>query len=465
MKIAGTRQLLSFKRLPIRVTIIILLGSLLVFNLSGWYWMRSFEISKETDSQQQLEMVASSVNNAIRTPQIPSILPYVHRFVALENIPEILERNSETTHFKSTQERLLWQRQNFNLQDIALLTTGGLIVADSNNNTIPGDLSPFAALDTEAMDKASHGELASIKFYRVKDQYYRRLYLPIRDGDSVVGIIQLSMQIPYIAELRSIRVQAALQSIIGSLIIIVIGMTIFRLIKRTLKAEETLMQTTRIEAMGSMTAGIAHEIRNPLTAIQALAEEAADQMTPVSQCRQNANDILTETKRLADITDNFLTMAKNPDVLNCDDINIEHVIESIIRLLKKGTAPNININAVFPKNPCIIRANAKALQQIILNLLLNATQALPETGGDVTIIVQNNPQTDITEITIRDTGVGIAPKTLERIFEPFFSTKKNGTGLGLPLTRALLQSMNASCKIKSKEGKGTTVSIEFPTGK
>ncbi len=454
------RSLLRLRYLPTTATVVLLLGCLLIFNLSGFYWMRTFTKSKEKDLQSILEMTGRSISNTLSTPRLPLILTFLQK---TDNTVSELERFGELPTYNTLREKLEWQCSNFRLNNITLLTTGGLTVADASRRSMPGAMDPFAALDSEAMLAAQQGNTGLIKYYQIKDEWYRRLYLPLKDDDDVVGILQLSIRIPYIPEFRAIRTQALTQSLLGSLFLLVIGITLLRLLRRTVRAEESLMQTTRAEAMGAMTAGIAHEIRNPLAAIHALAEEAADERCPPEQCKQNILDILDESDRLAKSTSKFLALTKKPDLTSSALINVQEELETVVRLMQKSLHGEIGVIVDFPKTPCYIRGNEKALHQICLNLMLNAAQALPKEEGMIKVEVRGDNET--ISIAIRDNGHGIPRKVLERIFEPFFTTKKNGSGLGLPVTKALLESMDATITITSKENRGTLVTMVFPTAK
>lgn len=410
-----------------------------------------------------LDMTARSVGNQLRTPNLPIILNFV-RSETQEAAQETLEAYADQNSFRTLTENLKWQCENFRLSDITLLTTGALVVADANKTQQPGELCNFAQLDHDAIDAAAHGQPAAIEYYRVKDQFYRRFYLPLEENGEVCGVLMLSIRIPYIAELRVIRTQAVVQSALGSLILLVLAISVHRLFRRAVKAEEAAMQSARNEAIGAMSAGIAHEIRNPLAAIRAMAEEADEPQCPPAQREQNISDILAETLRLADITDHFLALARHPETSTHNVLDLRDEWTNVIRLVEKSTPENTRITTDFPLTPTPILGNGKALQQAFLNLLLNAAQAMPATGGNITVTIRRK-RNETVELTIKDTGSGIPQRIQNRIFEPFFTTKPNGTGLGLSLTRALLESMNATLDIVSEEGTGTTVNIIFPAGK
>ena len=455
------RTLFSLRYLPTRATLLLLLGVLLVFNFSAWRWMQSVESSKEKDLQLILDMTARSVGNQLRTPNLPLILKFVHNSSS-DEVNEILDSYADQASYRALADRLRWQCENFQLSDLTVMTTSALVVVDANGTQQPGELCSFAQLDAAAVRAAAHGEAAVIKFYQVKDTYYRRFYLPLEESGEVYGLLMLSLKVPYIAELRAIRGQALAQCLIGSLILIILAVSIHRLFRRTVQAEEAALQGTRNKSIGSMSAGIAHEIRNPLAAIRALAEEAADPICPTEQITMNIGLILSETQRLSDITDHFLALAKQPELSQNNILDLREEWSNVIRLVEKSTPENVHIRTEFPDTPCRIHGNGKALQQAFLNLLLNAAQAMPQTGGIITVAMRKK-RADAVELEIRDTGIGIPKKILQHVFDPFFTTKDNGTGLGLPLTRVLLESMNAAIRIASQVGQGTTVTILFPS--
>ncbi len=225
--------------------------------------------------------------------------------------------------------------------------------------------------------------------------------------------------------------------------------------------QELLEQSHKNATVGTLTSGIAHEINNPLNNIVLTLEtliEDNQTMSPEERL-QLYREALDQTDRAADLVGNLLEFSRaNPPKV--EEVSFTALMDQTLRLLKnefkihrikifneaQGTFPNLELN----KN---------GLQQALVNLLLNSVQAMPD-GGQLRIIlkrVKNEVQIDIV-----DTGVGISSENLRLIFNPFFTTKQGRAGLGLSISRNILQKQGGRIEVQSIEGQGSTFSLMIP---
>jgi signal transduction histidine kinase len=228
---------------------------------------------------------------------------------------------------------------------------------------------------------------------------------------------------------------------------------------------ERIRERDRLAVLGEMSAGLAHEIRNPLGAIKG----AAQYLEPTSVGADEAeflNIIIEEVDRLNLVVNQFLDYAR-PFKVQHEQTDINKVLAHTVRLItpgleEKSIALELDIQTQLPK----IMANQQQLTQVFLNLINNAIEAMPK-GGALTVRAnQRQPaqvpwqqpakSPDAVQIEVTDTGCGIPPESLKSIFVPFFTTKEQGTGLGLAISQRIVESHNGELRIRSRKGEGTT---------
>jgi two-component system sporulation sensor kinase A len=222
------------------------------------------------------------------------------------------------------------------------------------------------------------------------------------------------------------------------------------------ETEKMLQKAEKLTIVGQLAAGIAHEIRNPLTAIKGFT-----QLLSNMGHRDYTEVILTELDRIEKIVSDLLVLAK-PQVSHLEEINLEELIEGVVTLLKtQAIMYNIDIISDIRLKDPLIEAEADQIKQVLINLIKNAIEAMPD-GGIVTIEAEWNYSCDYVVIRIVDEGVGIPKDQISRLGEPFFSTKEKGTGLGLMICQRIIKNHKGSLEIESEVNKGTTFTIRLP---
>ncbi|MCM2532033.1 PAS domain S-box protein [Neobacillus pocheonensis] len=224
------------------------------------------------------------------------------------------------------------------------------------------------------------------------------------------------------------------------------------------KTEEVLHRQDKLAAVGQLAAGVAHEIRNPLTSMRGYAEFLQlDEKNP--ERMEFLGIILDEIERVNTIVEDFMVLAK-PKAVELEEKNVVPVIKNVVSLLE-FEARKKNVRLTFDCNHEIIQIDCdeNRLKQVFLNFIKNGIEAMPN-GGELhvkTIIHDNNVQ-----ISIQDTGVGIPKEKLKNLGEPFYTTKKNGNGLGLMVSFKIIESHNGKVFVESELNKGTTFNILLP---
>lgn len=225
------------------------------------------------------------------------------------------------------------------------------------------------------------------------------------------------------------------------------------------QTEEQLRRADRLSALGELSAGMAHEIRNPLGAIKGAAEILKDDYGPDAPKAEFIRILLKETDRLNAIVEEFLNFARpKPPTFGETDIN--QVLDSVLTLTAQS-ARKSGISVEKRLDPSIGMRNldSELLKQAFLNLILNAIQAMPNGG---TLTVETKLKNGFIMATIADTGTGISAAHRKRLFTPFFTTKNDGTGLGLAITFRIVQNHKGAIDVESEEGKGTAFTVRIP---
>ena len=246
------------------------------------------------------------------------------------------------------------------------------------------------------------------------------------------------------------------EKVIGAILII-------RDINEIKQLEEYLKQSERLAALGQLTAGIAHEIKNPLSIIQAATEgielELSNEKLDLALMNEMTADIIETTDRLNDLLTDFLKMSKGEmDEFNQDTDVIALLNELLFLLRNKFEDHAIEVRSDYQVEQALVHANPSKITQVFLNVILNSIQAMPD-GGVLSIKIVEELQNY--KIDIQDTGVGIPEPKLKWIFTPFYTTKKDGTGLGLAIAYEIISQHDGKIIASSQPG-NTIICILLP---
>ncbi len=221
-------------------------------------------------------------------------------------------------------------------------------------------------------------------------------------------------------------------------------------------------RTRRLAAMGEMAAKIAHEIRNPLGSMAIFATLLERELANDAEKRKFASYITNGINTLDNLLSNMLLFASAP-AARLKGVDIREVIEDSIQLVSGYERAGVRIASEF-EGPSVIMADGSLLRQLFLNLLINAIDSLDGGSGTVRVsakVIEEAGRPYLV-VQVRDTGKGIPPEELDRIFDPFFSTKERGTGLGLAIVSAVVNAHGGSIDVDSKKGGGTVFTIRVP---
>ena len=234
------------------------------------------------------------------------------------------------------------------------------------------------------------------------------------------------------------------------------------IVERT-RAEEALRQSQKMEAIGQLTGGIAHDFNNLLSAIMG-GLELILRRTSDEQVRRLGAAAIDATRRGAKLTAQLLAFSRTQQLTTCP-VELNALLTGLQDLLSRSIGPLVELRCIPAREPVWATADANQVELDLLNLTINARDAMPS-GGRLTVtvdVVERNGR-EMARLSVTDTGVGMPPEILQRAFEPFFTTKEvgRGTGLGLAQVYGIAKQLGGSATIESEPGRGTSVRIALP---
>ncbi|MBU0964847.1 MAG: transporter substrate-binding domain-containing protein [Proteobacteria bacterium] len=252
--------------------------------------------------------------------------------------------------------------------------------------------------------------------------------------------------------------------------------------KKEIKAEKTelanlLRQSQKMEAIGTLAGGIAHDFNNILTPILGYADMVRDEMPLYSPQAENLNHVIRAAKRAKELVQQILAFSRQTEE-DRKPVQIQLVVKEALKLLRASIPSTIQIHKQLDPNCGLVLADASQIHQIVMNLCTNAYHAMLKTDGILTVtlgninIPANDPRVldmqlspgNYVQFSVSDTGIGMDRTTIDKIFDPYFTTKKKGegTGLGLSVVHGIVKSMGGRIITQSEVGKGTTFNIYLP---
>ncbi len=294
-------------------------------------------------------------------------------------------------------------------------------------------------------------------FYAQEKNTEVDVYLPLREGDIVIGVLGIKFSrnpFGYTEEIYD------LLTIFSQQISLALANALH--FEREKVQKEQLFQSEKTALIGQLTAGIVHEIRNPVTSLnmtienmKACLQEAGYDPKVIDRL---ANSGQNSAKELKGFLTNLLDFSRKEEFVK-KHVGIQSVIEDALYIIRKAAKDKkVDVKVDIPKD-VVVNCDARKIKQVILNLCMNAIDAMPD-GGVLTIgAVQADSNV---KITVKDTGAGIPADKLNHIFTPFYTSKKNGTGLGLSIVKEITDLHHGTVEVQSTLGQGTQFSIQLP---
>ena len=339
--------------------------------------------------------------------------------------------------------------------DAALLDSARVTVYDTRGPERALSLTPLDSLARDALREAYRGHPAVSEVYGRGREALRAGLAPVTEEGRVVAVVALEARPEYLDELSRLGRSLWLTTLVIGLALAILGAVIVRMAWSSLLLERRLSRAENLVAMGRLTATLAHEIKNPLAIIRGSAQRLA-KLSPEAQ--RMADSVVEETDRLSHTVSRYLQFARPaPDEDARGDAAL--ALEATLALLEgEMRARQITLERNRGATTARVALDSESLKQVYLNLILNALEAMAEGGT----LVVSDVDSGAYEVSIRDNGPGIPREVLDKLGQPFFTTRAQGTGLGLFMARRLVESAGGTLTITSEMGRGTSCLIRLP---
>jgi len=353
-------------------------------------------------------------------------------------------------------EQLLAARDDHRLSNIVVITAGGHTAVDLAGYSEPGDENPFIQMDVAAVSLARAGVPAYTSLYRTGNAYLKSAYAPVHSpaGD-IIGVAGVEAGASFFEQLRELRDLILLISLGNASVVILLGFLFYRRTRSLERAREAMIEQENLATLGRMVATIAHEIRNPLSIIRASAERIRRRHGIEDEAVTYITD---EVDGLDRILTGYLQFARSQPG-EFIRLPVERILRRAAAAIEADTlSRHVEVRIEDPGD-LFIRGDERRVRQAVLNVMLNAVQATPG-GGTVHVAVTRNG--DRADITISDSGPGIDPSIMRDVTRPFFTTRVDGSGLGLTVVQSVMEEHGGMLEIGRAEGGGARVTLSFP---
>lgn len=375
--------------------------------------------------------------------------------VSPEDIRDVHRLGEEASGYLALQVLLEEIRASTGLVAAAALDSAGLVLYDTRGAEHYGEPSPLEALAPDALRAALAGRATVTPVYRTGGAEHRAGLAPIRGAGGVAGVVAIESAVDYLPVLADFRRTMLLATLLAALGIAVLAAGVVRALSSAARLERRLSRAENLAAMGRLTATMAHEIKNPLAIIRGSAQRLG-KLDP--ETRRWADSVVEETDRLSRTVHRYLQFARGDESAG-ERGDAVAALESTLALLEdEMRARRVTLARERGAPAALVALDSESLKQVYLNLILNALEAMPE-GGTLTV---SDADRGAWELAIGDTGPGMPRDVLEKLGNPFFTTRPQGTGLGLFLARRLVESAGGKLTITSEVGRGTSCLVRLP---
>lgn len=254
--------------------------------------------------------------------------------------------------------------------------------------------------------------------------------------------------------------------VVGWLSALAVGAVgVFVAYRRMLRLQDRAKSAERLAELGTLTGGLAHEIKNPLSTVQLnlqlLREDLPREDRAYTRLANRLGTAERETARLRDILDDFLRYAGRIE-LDCKPVELNRMCEDLVDFfMPQAQLQKVQLRLRRSPDDVVVRVDERLIKQAVLNLMLNGVQAMPN-GGELILSV-GSAGAEAT-VDVIDTGTGIPKQALDKIFQAYYSKKIGGTGLGLAMTRRIIDEHHGRVTVDSEEGRGTRFTLHLPRG-
>ncbi|MDP3500126.1 MAG: ATP-binding protein [Myxococcales bacterium] len=361
---------------------------------------------------------------------------------------------------------------------LAVATGAVMVAARAGHTRLAGFVYAGTAIGAVMVAPIARGNPGYASFFMIVGVMLGAVILPARDalvvyvlglfGEVVVLLTPVTQ--PALPTLGGVYAEGTLLYAVVGLIAVAMAASLKQLVDDLMKRDEEARVATqraeelsrqldhsqRMEALGRLAGGIAHDFNNLLTVMQSCSSLLAPQVASDGTAKQDLADLDDAVTRAASLTRQLLAFARR-DVVPTEAVDVAALLARLSDLLRRLLGTRVTLELVLPEAPCHVMASASQIEQVVMNLVVNARDAMGGAGA-LTITLQRRDDTTCA-LLVRDSGPGLTDAVKARIFEPFFTTKGQGTGLGLSTVYGIVTRLGGAVRADSAPGQGTTFTV------
>lgn len=416
-------------------------------NLGSWLFLKRIDRYLEVELEKRLTSIARLADRLLLKQYIDDLLNNLEPAFASFYIKQDLNKLVDNQEL---------QAAYIIDHDFRVLVSAGRALLDEPRRT-------YLRQDSTAIALAWQGTIAAAPLHVVAGNRFKNVYAPLRDVSlEIVALLVLEANADFFEVLGFFQRGLIIAGLISFGLIILFVLFISWMITLLIRNQESLKQAEQLAAMGRMAASMAHEIRNPLGIIKSTADVLKEKYGHLQQSDELFDYISDEVKRLNVLVNNFLSFAREPKLnLKLADLN-QAVNRAVSAIQRELANKEIQIRVRPCQNLALFYFDDDAIHQVLINLLLNAIQAIDSQGSiDIGIGITKRKDRPYSILTITDTGCGIEGD-ISQIFQPFYTSKSSGSGLGLTISQQLVHQHGGWIEAESQPGQGATFRIFLP---
>ncbi len=398
--------------------------------------------------------------------RLMSIAETAARGIGSGRLLDLMEGSPGSPGYERLRSELEEMARVNDLDNLTILDSERAVILDLYGSSGDGVRDPFIDLQPELLTTILSGEPMTTRLVEVEGlpgEYLKTGYAAFEDSAGrILGAMAVEGGSDFFSVLPGLRRTLRWAVIVGVGSAMVIVLLIYGVLRSLVRYEESLRRAAALAAIGQISAIVAHEVRNPLAIIRSRAERVRVKIEagkPTGEILEWFEAIPAEVDRLNGILTTYLSLAR-PDAPGESSSNPARVVRETLALLEPDMGKQgIGVNLDFEMDDAEAAIGARSCRQILLNLILNATQAMPAGG---TLAIRLKRRRGLVVLEVEDNGSGMTEAEARRAAEPFFTTRESGSGLGLTLVQSLVHARGGTLEIRSQPGRGTRVSVLLP---
>lgn len=451
IEINTEEKLLKRRKFYVRSVVILMVLLLIAFNIGSWFFHNKMGTYLETELSKRLESIARiSAHNIEITPGLRT-----------DDFSQLDDRTFNDYYLIQNKLRLL-KTQN-ELQGAYIVDTNLHVILDESGNFPTGAKLTYIEQDSAELVQALTGNIAVSPIHIIEGNRFKTAYAPLTNiMAEVSAILVLEANADFFSIIRIFKRGLILIGVTSIVAIILFSAFLSWTISLLINTQQSLRKTEKLALLGQMAASVAHEIRNPLGIIKATSDVVKLKYQKKEEPDELFDYIGKEVMRLNNLVNDFLTFAREIK-LKAKPGRIEATVENAVSAFEREHAESgISVATKFHSQLPEVTYDEEKIQQVLLNLLVNAAQAI-ENEGEIRVDIEPHFHAGKhhVRISVIDNGCGIEGD-VQKVFDPFYTTKSSGSGLGLAITRQIIEKHDGWIDIESEPEKGTTIIINLP---